>query len=90
MMEQKEFVKMLGKAIAEKKLVIGTERAVKLLKAGKLSLVAYSDNAPEGVKKSIAGALGQAKEFPFPGTNVELGELSKRPHRVSIVGILKE
>jgi large subunit ribosomal protein L30e len=89
-MEQKEFVKILTKAMAEKKLVLGTERTLKLLKGGKLSLVAYSSNAPERLKKEIEAGLGEAKSHPFPGTNVELGELSKRPHRVSIIGVLKE
>lgn len=89
-MEQKEFVKMLSKAIAEKRLILGTERTLKALKGGKLSLVAYSENTPEKVKAEIASKLGETKEHPFPGTNVELGELSKRPHRVSVVGIAKE
>lgn len=89
-MEQKEFVKSISKAIADKRLVLGTERTLKLLKAGKLSVVAYAENAPEAVRKEIAASLGQAAEYPFPGTNVDLGELSKRPHQVSVVGIIKE
>ncbi|MFH0961459.1 MAG: ribosomal L7Ae/L30e/S12e/Gadd45 family protein [archaeon] len=89
-MEHKEFVKLISKAVSEKKIVLGTERALKFLKAGKLSLVAYSENTPENIKKEIAACLGQAAEYKFPGTNVDLGEISKRPHQVSVVGILKE
>lgn len=89
-MEQKEFVKAISKAISEKKLVLGTETNLKMLSAGKLEIIAYSENTPEAVKKQISEKLGIAKEYPFSGNNIELGELSKRPHRVSVVGIAKD
>jgi ribosomal protein L30E len=89
-MEQKDFVKILTKAIVEKKLVLGTERTFKALKAGKLSAVGHASNTPEKLIEEINASLGGAKLFSFSGNNVEFGELCKRPHRVSVVGIIKE
>ncbi len=89
-MEQKEFMKLLTKAMADRKIVIGTDRVLKGLKGAKLSVVGHASNTPEKVVSQMEAGPGGAKMFSFPGNNVEFGEICKRPHRVSVVGILKE
>lgn len=89
-MEQKEFQKMLTKAIENKTLVIGLDRSVKLLKSKKAALVAFASSAP--VQESLLKLADEAGAaiYPFAGTNIELGELCKKPFRVAVIAIPQE
>lgn len=86
-MELNEFQKALAKAASEKKLVVGTERALKLAKAGNAALVAFCSNCPEK-QKSAVRATGVGV-FEFAGTNFEFGEICKKPFAVSCMAIMK-
>ena len=89
-MDQKEFVKQLSKAIVEKKLVVGADRSVKLILSKKAKLVAYSNNCPIKEKINKNAARNKIEVYEFPESNVELGELCKKPFRVSVVSIKGE
>lgn len=86
-MEIEEFQKALAKAVSEKKLIVGTERTLKLAKAGNAALVAFVSNCPEKHKSAIRAS--GAGVFEFHGTNFEFGEICKKPFAVSCVAIMK-
>ncbi len=85
------FGQELKKLLEEKKLVLGTDRTVKLLKRGGLKKVVVSKNCPEQVLKvlerytSISGVELQKVGY----TNERLGTLCKKPFLISVIGVLK-
>lgn len=77
--------------LAENKLVIGTERTLKMLRLGKLKQVYLSANCADAAKEDIMhySDLGKVKvkELPYPGS--ELGVVCKKPYSISVIGVLK-
>ena len=77
--------------LTDKKLVIGTERTMKLLKLGKLKMVYLSANCADGTKEDILhfGNLTKTeiKELAYPGD--DLGVVCKKPFSISVLGVLK-
>jgi len=88
---EKRFVKELGNALKEERLVVGVERCIKELKSGNSRLVVVSKNCPykariQDAAKSGAGGV-EIIELENKN-NVELGELCKKPFKVSTAAIL--
>lgn len=81
----------LRKLIKEKKMLVGTERTLKALKLGKLEKVFLSLNCPAGVKEDINhySKLSKASISQLRYPNDELGVLCKKPHSISVLGLLK-
>lgn len=87
-METTEFQKAFAKAVADKKFVVGAERTLKFAKAGTAALVAFCSNCPQKQKSAIRQCKVETI-FEFPGTNVEFGEICKKPFSVSCIAIMK-
>lgn len=81
----------IRKLLAEKRLVVGTDRTLKLVRQGKLAKVYLSSNCPPKVRQDISKycALSgiECQELAVP--NEELGVWCKKPFAISILGVLK-
>ncbi len=81
----------IRKLLAEKRLVIGTERTMKLVRLGKLAKVYLSSNCPPKLKEDLNRYCGmsgiECQDLGVP--NEELGVWCKKPFAISIVGVLK-
>jgi len=77
--------------LADNKLIIGTERALKLLRLGKLKQVYLSVNCADSTKEDIAHysklSGTKVKELAYPGS--ELGVICKKSYSISVLGVLK-
>jgi len=77
--------------LADKKLVIGTERTMKLLRLGKLKMIYLSANCADSTKDNIMHfsklTKTKVKELAYPGN--ELGVVCKKPFSISVLGVLK-
>ncbi len=82
----------IKKLLKTKKLVIGTEMAVKKLKAGKLAQVFITSNCPDKIKEDIEyyGKLGDTDVVKLKISNDELGIVCKKPFSISVLGVIKE
>ena len=71
--------------------VIGTEKAIKNLRTGKVQKVLVSSNCPAKVEKNIinyAGMSGaEVSKLEYP--NDELGVICKKPFSISVLAFLK-
>lgn len=87
-MDAEEEIKKLAKS---KKLAIGTERAIKLLKKGNLEKVFIAANCPEGIKKDLKKYCGisNAKCIELKQNNDELGVLCKKSFSVTVASVVK-
>lgn len=85
--DAKEFQKELTRAITENKLVVGSDRVIKLISSKKASFVAFASNCPDRQKLAEMAGKSEIKHYDFPGTNVDLGELCKKPFRVAALAI---
>ena len=72
-----------------KKLILGTERTLQAIRAGKAKQVFLSANCPQQVKQDI---MRYQKITPFelvslPYQNDELGSICKKPFAVSVLSV---
>ncbi|MFC1800967.1 ribosomal L7Ae/L30e/S12e/Gadd45 family protein [Nanoarchaeota archaeon] len=81
--------KLLKEAVKEKKLVIGTEQVMKLLKKGKLKKVYLSSNCPEEVVSEVEhySKLTGVTVVRLERPNKDLGTFCKKPFSVSVLGL---
>jgi len=81
----------IRKLLADKRLVLGTERALKLVRQGKLAKVYLSSNCPPKLKDDLTRYCSMngidCQELPVP--NEELGVWCKKPFAISVIGVLK-
>ncbi|MEM2916602.1 MAG: ribosomal L7Ae/L30e/S12e/Gadd45 family protein [Candidatus Woesearchaeota archaeon] len=81
----------IKKLLADKRLVTGTEQAMKRLRQGKLAKVYLSANCPAMTKEdflrhcTLAGI--ECQELPV--SNEELGVWCKKPFAICVIGVLK-
>ncbi|MBD3304042.1 50S ribosomal protein L30 [Candidatus Woesearchaeota archaeon] len=77
--------------LADNKLVIGSERTLKMLRLGRLKQVYLSANCADATKSEVLhySKLGKVKvkELAYPGS--ELGVVCKKPYSISVIGALK-
>ena len=77
--------------LADNKLVIGTERTLKLLRLGKIKQIYISANCADSTKENITHysklAGVQVNELNYPSS--ELGTVCKKPYSISVLGVLK-
>jgi len=77
--------------LADNKLVIGTERTLKLLRLGKIKQIYLSVNCADSTKEDIAHysklSGTKVKELAYPGS--ELGVICKKSYSISVLGVLK-
>ena len=81
----------IKKMLKSGSVLIGTERAMKSLKSGKVQKVLVSSNCPAGVEKDInyyAGMSGaEVHKLEYP--NDELSVICKKPFSISVLALLK-
>ncbi len=72
-------------------VIIGTERAIKGLKSGRVQKVLLSSNCPTGVEKDINyyAGLSNAEFCKLDYANDELGVICKKPFSISVLALLK-
>lgn len=84
-------LKEIKSLVKSEKFIMGTERAMKELKAGNLSKIFVSSNAPENVVSDLDHYTGMSEvevvKLTIP--NDELGVVCQKPFSVSIVALLK-
>jgi len=80
------------KLAAAKKVVIGTERVMKMLRAGKISRVFVTSNCPKEVRENLEryASISKADVVQLDIPNDELGVVCKKQFSISIVGVSKE
>lgn len=73
------------------KLVIGAERAAKLLKQGKIEKVFIASNCRGDVKEDMESyaRISKAELVQLDIENDELGIACKKPFSISVVGVVK-
>jgi large subunit ribosomal protein L30e len=81
----------IRKLLTEKRLVLGTERTMKLVRQGKLAKVYLSSNCPPKLKDDLNRycALSSIECQDVGVPNEELGVWCKKPFAISVVGVLK-
>ncbi len=81
----------IRKLMMDKRLVLGKEQTLKLLKQGKLAKVYLSMNCPpklgEDLKKYCGLAGIECQDLPV--SNEELGVWCKKGFAISVLGVLK-
>lgn len=72
------------------KLVIGTDKTVKLLKLGKLAKVFVAENTAELVENDLDyySKINNVEVSKLNIDNEELGVLCKKPFSISVIGLL--
>ncbi len=81
----------IRKLLAEKRLVLGTERAMKLVRQGTLAKIYLSSNCPPKLKEDFNRYCAmngiECQDLGVP--NEELGVWCKKPFAISVIGVLK-
>lgn len=87
--ELEKSIDEIKKILKSEKVVIGTDRTLKLLKNSNVESVFLSSNCPENVKRDI-GYYAKLAKTPVIALNQpsdELGILCKKPYHVSVLCI---
>ncbi len=79
-------------ALAENTAVIGANSVKKMLRAGKLKLVALASNCPENLKNDIMqyAKISSVKTEVLDITGKELGIFCGKPFSIAVIGISHE
>ena len=79
----------LKKLLKIDRVILGTDRTLKLLKLGTADRVFLSSNCPEEVKKDIEyyAKLSNVPLIYLKQPNDELGILCKKPYPVSVLSV---
>lgn len=81
----------IKKLLGTDRLIIGTDRTLKSLRAGTIEKIFLSENCPDALKEDIKhySTQGKIKVVELSVPNEELGVICKKPFPVSVVSILK-
>lgn len=81
----------LSEALKKKKIIIGKDRTLKLLKNDKLSKVFISNNCEEKTKEDIEhyAKINKVNVVKLNMTNEEVGAFCKKPFSISVLGLEK-
>lgn len=81
-------LKELRKALNEK-LVIGSERTIKLMKQGKIKKVFLASNCREEIKNQIKryAELSKVEVYEMKEANDELGTICKKSYSISVISV---
>lgn len=80
----------LRKALETGKVVIGSNKTVKLAKVGGAKLIIVAKNAPKDIKDDIYyyAKLSNIPVYEYEGTSVDLGTLLGKPFVVASLAIV--
>lgn len=72
------------------KVVLGSRRAVKVVKSGKAVGVIVASNIPKYLADDISyySRMGNIKVIKYPGSSYDLGAILGKPFPVSVIAIL--
>lgn len=81
----------IKKLVESKKAVIGTERAIKSLKLGKVEKVFLSSNCPKDVTEDIEyySKIAKVPVIKLKYSNADLGVMCKKSHSISVLSVPK-
>jgi large subunit ribosomal protein L30e len=81
----------IKKLLKTDKLIIGTDRVVKGLRKGTLSMIYMSSNCPEDIRNEVEhySKLTETKIEKLKEPNDELGAVCKKSFSISLLGVLK-
>lgn len=81
----------MRKLLADKRLAVGTERTMKMVRKGELAKVYLSSNCPPFLKEDFKKycALSGIECQELHATNEELGVWCKKSFAISVVGVMK-
>ena len=77
----------IRKLLGSDKLVMGTDRCMKLLRAGQLRQIMLANNAPVSTVQDVERHAGKAEIVVLDIPNEELGVYCKKPFNISVLGI---
>jgi len=82
----------IKKLLKTNKLVIGTEKTLKLIRTKALERIYLAKNCPDDAKDSILryAKLAGIETILLDTYNDELGDICKKPFFISVVGVAKE
>lgn len=80
----------IRKAVESGKVVLGTDRSLKLLKSGKVKMVILASNCPEEVRREVEhlSRLSGTPLLRYPGSSSELGVAVGKPFSVNVCSVL--
>lgn len=81
----------LRKLLGERKIVIGRENCIKVLKKGKLEKVLVASNSSKETLDTIQkyGRIAKVDVELLQLSNKDVGTLCKKPFPVSVIGVCK-
>ena len=81
-------MKELKQALKDNKVIIGTDRVLKKVRIGKLSVVYLASNCPQVVKEDVKhyANLYNIKVNELKENNEELGVICKKHFFISVLG----
>ena len=84
-------MKKLSEALKSGKIVIGSDRTLKLLKNDKLESIFISNNCSLEIKKDIEhySKINKVKVIELDMNNEEVGAFVKKPFSVSVISLGK-
>lgn len=87
-MDLKRSIRM---AVDTGKVVVGTDKSLKLALNGGTKAIVVAQNCPDTVKQDFAKYCGisRIKVIEFPGSSVELGTVCGRPHPIAAMSVLE-
>lgn len=77
----------IRKLLGSDKLIIGTDRCMKLLREGQLKKVMLANNAPVSTVEDVQRFGEGVEVIVLDVPNEELGVFCKKPFNISILGI---
>ena len=77
----------IRKLLGSEKLVIGTERCMRLLREGKLKKVVLASNCNVTTVEDVRRYAGATEVIALDVPNEELGVFCKKPFNISVLGI---
>lgn len=77
----------IRKLLGTDKLVIGTDRVLRLLREGALKQVLVASNCAADVREDVDHLAGAAEVTALDITNEELGVYCKKPFNIQLLGI---
>ncbi len=88
---KQDSVAEIRKHLEGKKLVLGTERTLKSLRAGKVEKVFMTSNCPNDIRNDFShlSRISDVKIIELDVPNDELGTICKKPFSISVAGLLR-
>jgi ribosomal protein L30E len=77
----------IRKLLGSDKLVMGSDRCMKLLRSGQLKQIMLANNAPVSTVQDVERHAGKTEIVVLDIPNEELGVYCKKPFNISVLGI---